>query len=73
MISGSSYYQRGQNLAFPAHGGRAYDPRQRPQQSLFAKLQTDSLSLSGMFGSRTKENPTASISRHSMHRDPCHG
>ncbi|HNN09267.1 MAG TPA: TonB-dependent receptor [Azospira sp.] len=60
MISGSSYYQHGQNLAFPAHGGRAYDLDGDRSKSLFAKLQTDSLSLSGMFGSRTKENPTAS-------------
>lgn len=60
LVSASSYYQHGQDLHFPAHGGRATDLDSDRNNSFFAKLQTDNLSLSAILSSRTKENPTAS-------------
>lgn len=60
LLSVSSYYQHGQDLYFPAYGGRANDLDSDRSNSFFAKLQTDNLSLSAIVSSRTKENPTAS-------------
>ena len=60
LVSVSSYYQHGQDLYFPAFGGSANDLDSDRSNSLFAKLQTDNLSLSVILSSRTKANPTAS-------------
>lgn len=60
LISGSGYYQHGQNLDFPEQGGRARNLDSDRSGTLFAKLQTANFSITGIFGSRTKENPTAS-------------
>jgi iron complex outermembrane receptor protein len=60
LVSMSSYYQHGQDIYLPAFGGRARDLDSDRSNSLFAKLQTDNLSLSAILSSRTKGNPTAS-------------
>lgn len=60
LVSVSSYYQHGQNLYFPGYAGRANDLDSDRSNSFFAKVQTNSLSLSAILSSRTKENPTAS-------------
>lgn len=63
LISGSSYYQQGQDHYFPAYGGRAHNLDGDRSGTVFAKLRTESLTLGMTFGKRTKENPTASFSQ----------
>jgi outer membrane receptor protein involved in Fe transport len=61
LVSGSSYYQRGQDLDFPEHGGRANNLDSDRSATVFAKLRTANFTLGMNFGKRTKENPTASF------------
>ncbi|MBI2307955.1 MAG: TonB-dependent receptor [Rhodocyclales bacterium] len=61
LLSGSSYYQRGQDHFYPAHGGRADDLDSDRSGTLFAKLRTAELTLGLIAGRRSKENPTASF------------
>lgn len=63
LVSVSSYYQHGQDHFYPAFGQRATGLDSDRSNSLFAKLQTDNLSLSAILSSRTKENPTASYAQ----------
>ena len=61
LVSASGYYQGGQDLYFPAHGGTARDLDRDRSTSFFAKYTSDNLTLSALVGSRNKQNPTASF------------
>lgn len=63
LVSGSAYRQRGQDHFFPAHGARADDLDGDRSGSLFARMDTPTLTLGLMLGRRSKENPTASFSQ----------
>lgn len=63
LVSGSTYYQHGQDHYFPAHNGRANNLDSDRSGTVFAKLRTERLTLGLSFSKRTKENPTASFSQ----------
>lgn len=63
LVSGSSYYQHGQDHFFPAYNARANNLDSDRSGTVFAKLRTTNLTLGMSFGKRTKENPTASFSQ----------
>lgn len=63
LVSGSSYYQQGQNHFFPEHNNTASSLDSDRSGSVFAKIKNENFSLSLILGKRNKENPTASFNQ----------